>query len=140
LVEPVRPIVFHLDRAIPEPYRTAYREGIAWWNEVFEAAGWRNAVQVRDLPDGADPMDVRYSVVQLVNRSAPGPSTGGGRRDPRTGELLVGMPRMDSHRSLTDFNIYQGLVPVYEATDTRPQLDAEAFAMARRRQLAAHEV
>lgn len=140
LVEPVEPIVLHLDPAVPEPYRTAYREGIAWWTEIFEAAGWRNAVQVRDLPDGADPMDVRYSVVQLVNRSVPGPSTGGGRNDPRTGELLVGMPRMDSHRSHTDFNLYMGLMPVYDALGEEPELDAEEFTMARRRQLAAHEV
>ena len=140
LVEPRQPIVLHLDPAIPEPYRTAYREGIAWWTEIFEAAGWRDAVQLRDLPEGADPMDVRYSVVQLVNRSVPGPSTGGGREDPRTGEVLVGMPRMDSHRSHTDFNLYMGLMPVYEATGTEPQLTAEEFAMARRRQLAAHEV
>lgn len=140
IVEPIEPIVLHLDPAIPEPYRTAYREGIAWWTEIFEAAGWRNGVQLRDLPDGADPMDVRYSVVQLVNRSVPGPSTGGGRRDPRTGELLVGMPRMDSHRSHTDFNLYMGLMPVYDALGTEPQLDAEDFTMARRRQLAAHEV
>ena len=140
LVEPVQPIVLHLDPAIPEPYRTAYREGISWWTEIFEAAGWRNAVQLRDLPADADPMDVRYSVVQLVNRSVPGPSTGGGREDPRTGEVLVGMPRMDSHRSHTDFNLYMGLMPVYEATGTQPQLTAEEFTMARRRQLAAHEV
>lgn len=140
LVEPVQPIVLHLDPAIPEPYRTAYREGIAWWTEIFEAAGWRDAVQLRDLPEGADPMDVRYSVVQLVNRSVPGPSTGGGREDPRTGEVLVGMPRMDSHRSHTDFNLYMGLMPVYDATGTEPQLTAEEFTMARRRQLAAHEV
>jgi hypothetical protein len=85
-------------------------------------------------------MDVRYSVIQLVNRSAPGPSTGGGRRDPRTGELLVGMPRMDSHRSVTDYNIFAGLLPVFDAAGVTPQIDAEEFAMARRRQLAAHEV
>lgn len=140
LVEPARPIVLYLDPAIPEPYRTAYRQGIGWWTEIFEAAGWRDAVQIRDLPEGADPMDVRYSVVQLVNRSVPGASTGGGRADPRTGERLVGMPRLDSHRSHTDFNLYMGLMPVYEATGTEPQLTAEEFAMARRRQLAAHEV
>jgi hypothetical protein len=140
VVEPVTPIVFYLDPAIPEPYRTAYREGVEWWNQIFEVAGFRNSVLVRDLPEGADPMDVRYSVIQLVNRSAPGPSTGGGRRDPRTGELLVGMPRMDSHRSVTDYNIFAGLLPVFDAAGVTPQIDAEEFAMARRRQLAAHEV
>ncbi len=140
VVDPVEPIVLYLDRAIEEPYRTAYREGIEWWNQIFESAGWRNAVQVRDLPDRADPMDVRYSVVMLVNRSVPGPSTGGGRNDPRTGEILVSMPRMDSHRSHTDFNLYMGLMPAFDATGTEPQLGPEEFAMARRRQLAAHEV
>jgi hypothetical protein len=140
LVEPVKPIVLHIDPGTPEPFRTAHREGTLWWNEIFEAAGWRNAIQVRDLPEGADPMDARYSVIQFVHRSNPGPSTGGGRRDPRTGELLVGMPRMDSHRSHTDFNIYMGLMPVYAATGVTPQLTAEEFTMARRRQLSAHEV
>lgn len=140
LVEPVNPIVLHIDPGTPEPFRTAHQEGTLWWNEIFEAAGWRNAIQVRDLPEGADPMDARYSVLQFVHRSVPGPSTGGGRRDPRTGELLVGMPRMDSHRSHTDFNIYMGLMPVYEATGVTPQLTAEEFTMARRRQLSAHEV
>ncbi len=138
--EPVEPVVYYLDPATPEPYRSAYREGAMWWNEIFEAAGFRNGFQVRDLPEGADPMDARYSVIQHVHRSMPGPSTGGGRSDPRTGEILVGMPRMDSHRSMTDYNIYAGLLPAFDAMGIEPQLSAEEFAMARRRQLAAHEV
>jgi len=140
LVEPVEPIVFHLDPGLQEPYRSAYREGATWWNDAFEAAGFRNAFQVRDLPEGADRMDARYSMIQLLHRSAAGPSHGGGRSDPRTGEIVQGMPRMDSHRSIIDYNIWAGLQPAYAAMGVEPQLDAEAFAMARRRQHVAHEV
>ena len=74
--EPVQPIVYYLDPAVPEPYRTAFRVGASWWNSVFEAAGFINAFQVRDLPADVDPMDARYSVVQWVHRSDPGFSIG----------------------------------------------------------------
>ncbi len=140
LSEPVRPIVYYLDPATPEPYRSSYREGTLWWNEVLQAAGFRDALQVRDLPPEADPMDARYSVIQHTHRTDAGPSTGNGVSDPRTGEVIVAMPRMDTHRSLIDYNIYAGLLPVFEAQGIEPQLDPEAFAKARRRQHAAHEV
>lgn len=140
LVEPVEPIVYYLDPALPEPYRSAYREGTLWWNRTLEAAGFRNALEVRDLPEGADPMDIRYSVIQLTHRTDAGPSVGPAVRDPRTGEVIVAMPRMDSHRSLIDYNIYAGLLPVYDAQGIAPQLNPEEFTKARRRQHAAHEV
>ena len=140
LVEPVTPIVIHLDPGIPEPYRSAYREGALWWNTAFEAAGFRDAFQVRDLPEGVHQMDARYSVLQAVHRSSPGPSTGNSFRDPRSGEMLQALTQMDSHRSLVDYNIYAGLLPAYDALGVEPQMDAEAFAMARRRQHTAHEL
>ena len=140
LVEPVSPIVFYLDRALQEPYRSAYIDGIEWWNDAFEAAGFQNAVQVRELPDGADPMDARYSMLQIVHRTGTGPSVGPGLRDPRSGEILRAVPRMDSHRSLVNYNIYAGLLPAYEALGIAPQMSAEEFAMNRRRQHVAHEV
>lgn len=140
LVEPVTPIVIHLDPGIPEPYRSAYREGATWWNTAFEAAGFRNAFQVRDLPDGVHQMDARYSVLQAVHRTGPGPSTGNSFRDPRTGELIQALTQMDSYRSLVDYNIYAGLLPAYEALGVTPQMSAEAFAMARRKQHTAHEL
>lgn len=140
LVEPVTPIVFHMDRSLQEPYRSAYIEGVLWWNVAFEAAGFRNAIQVSDLPDDADPMDARYSLLQLLHRSGTGPSVGPGFRDPRTGELLRAVPRMDSHRSLVNYNIFAGLLPVYDALGMEPQLSAEQFAMDRRRHHVAHEV
>jgi hypothetical protein len=136
--EPVTPIVYHLDPAIPEPYRTAFRDGGNWWNKVFEAAGWRNAFQVRDLPAGADPMDARYNLIYWVHRSGPGPSVGPSFADPRTGEIVRTVVRMDSWRSLIDYNIYAGLLPA--AGPNGLNMPAEEFAMARRRQHVAHEI
>jgi hypothetical protein len=115
--EPVRPIVYYLDRGIPEPYRTAFREGALWWNRVFEAAGYINAFRVEDLPEGADPMDARYSVIQWIHRSEPGFAIGPSFRDPRTGEIIKAAVRMDSHRSLTNFNIFAGTNPAIAMGD-----------------------
>lgn len=138
LTEPVNPIVYYLDPAIPEPYRAAFREGGMWWSTVFEAAGFRNAFHVRDLPAGADPMDARYNLIYWVHRNGPGPSVGPSFTDPRTGEILRTVVRMDSWRSLIDFNIYMGLVPTAGARGLN--MTAEAFTMARRRQHTAHEI
>jgi hypothetical protein len=138
LVDPVTPIVYYLDPAIPEPYRTAFREGALWWHDVFEAAGFRHAFRVEDLPPDADPMDARYSVIAWVHRAERGPSVGPAYVDPRSGEILKTVVRMDSYRSLVNHDIYMGLVPA--AGPGGLQLSAEAFAMARRRQHAAHEV
>ncbi len=138
LTEPVTPIIYYLDPAIPAPYREAFREGGMWWNKVFEAAGFRNAFQVRDLPAGADMMDARYNMIYWVHRNGPGPSVGPSFADPRTGEIIRTVVRMDSWRSLIDYNIYAGLVPA--AGPNGLNMTAEAFAMARRRQHTAHEI
>jgi hypothetical protein len=138
LVEPETPIVYYMDPGIPEPYRSAYFEGGLWWNEVFEAAGFRNAFQIQDLPAGANPMDVRYPMIFSNHRRAPGPSVGPSHRDPRTGEILHTVVRMDTHRSLVDYNIYAGLLPA--AGPNGLNVSAEDFAMARRRQHTAHEI
>lgn len=147
--DPVEPIVYYLDRGIPEPYRTAFREGVMWWNLVFEAAGFTNAFRVLDLRGDMDPMDARYNVIQWVHRTEPGSSIGPTVVDPRTGEIIKAAIRMDSYRSLVDFNIYAGTHPVeapaeMDISDWISSLDdsvsAEEFTMARRRQHAAHEV
>jgi hypothetical protein len=138
LVEPVRPIVYHLDPAIPEPYRSAFREGGLWWNEAFEAAGFHNAFRIEDLPPGADPMDARYNLIAWVHRRERGPSVGPSHRDPRTGEIVNTTVRMDSYRSLVNHDVYMGLVPA--AAPGGLQVSAEEFAMARRRQHTAHEI
>jgi uncharacterized protein DUF4953/uncharacterized protein DUF5117 len=149
--EPVRPIVYYLDPGVPEPYRAAFRAGAGWWNQVFEAAGFRNAFRVEDMPLDMDPMDARYHVIQWVHRTEPGYSIGPEFVDPRTGEIIKAAVRMESHRSLSDFDMYAGAVPALgdptEGEWDAPwlasldsQTTAEGFAMARRRQHAAHEV
>jgi hypothetical protein len=139
LTEPVTPIVYYLDPAIPAPYREAFREGGNWWSTVFEAAGFKNAFQVRDLPTGADPMDARYNLIYWVHRNGPGPSVGPSFADPRTGELVRTVVRMDSYRSLIDYNIWAGLLPA-AGSAAGLGMSAEAFTMARRRQHTAHEI
>lgn len=138
LTEPVTPIIYYLDPAIPEPYRSAFREGGMWWNKVFEGAGWKNAFQVRDLPAGADPMDARYPMIYWVHRNLPGPSVGPSLSDPRTGEILRTVVRMDSWRSLVDYNIYAGLLPAAGPAGLNVPLDQ--FVAMRRRQHVAHEI
>lgn len=136
-VEPVKPIVYYLDPAIPEPYRSAFIDGGRWWNDVLEAAGWRNAFRVEPLPAGADALDARYPAIYWVHRHTRGPSVGPSLRDPRTGEIITTIVRMDSYRSLVDHDIYMGLLP---AATGGLQLTAEQFSMARRRQHMAHEI
>ncbi len=108
--EPVKPIVFYLDPAIPEPFRSAMREGTLWWNEAFEAAGFRNAVQVADPTPDMDPMDIRYAWVLWIERDGRGFSSGGTYRDPRTGEILGSKTRMDSDRIRTIANYWESYV------------------------------
>ncbi|MDP1570558.1 MAG: zinc-dependent metalloprotease [Vicinamibacterales bacterium] len=112
--EPVAPIVFYLDLGIPEPTRTAMREGALWWNRAFEAAGYRNAVQVRDPTPDMDPMDIRYPWILWINRDERGFSSGGTYRDPRTGEILGSKTRMDSHRIRTIGNYWESYTPTTE--------------------------
>ncbi len=154
--EPVQPIVYYLDAGIPEPYRSAFKDGAMWWNTVFEAAGFKNAFRVEDMPADMDPMDARYNVIQWVHRTDPDYSIGPSFVDPRSGEIIKAAVRMESHRSLTDFNIFAGTIPATGAEEESPfdqdeglgdwiasldpQGSAVAFAMARRRQHAAHEV
>jgi hypothetical protein len=138
LVEPVEPIIFHLDPAIPEPYRTVFREGGNWWAQAFEAAGFSNAFEVRDLPEGADPMDIRYNMLVWVHRNERGPSVGPNYRDPRTGEIISAKTRMDSFRSLVNHDLWMGFLPA--AGPDGLAVSSEEMAMARRRQHTAHEI
>jgi len=107
--EPVQPIVFYLDQAIPEPIRSAARRGALWWNEAFERAGFKNALVIKDLPLGADPLDVRYPTIQWTNRSGRGWSVGNSQVDPRTGEILHAVVQLDSHRIRTVNNYWEAL-------------------------------
>jgi Met-zincin/Domain of unknown function (DUF5117) len=109
--EPVKPIVFYLDRAIPEPVRSAARMGALWWNAAFEQAGFRNALHIEDLPEGADPMDIRYPTIQWTNRSGRGWSVGQSHVNPRTGEIIHAVVQLDSHRMRTVNNYWESAMP-----------------------------
>ncbi len=137
--EPVEPIVYYLDRGAPEPIKSALIEGASWWNEAFEAAGYKNAFKVEVLPEGADPMDVRYNVINWVHRATRGWSYGSSVSDPRTGEIIKGHVLLGSLRVRQDFLIAQGLVAAYENGE-EPDPRLEQMALARLRQLSAHEV
>jgi hypothetical protein len=128
------PIRYYVDRGIPEPIRSATLQGVKWWEEAFDRAGLKGGFTVELLPEGVDPMDARYNVVQWENRNERGWSVGGTLDDPRTGEILKGMARLDSHRARTDYNLYAGLMGA-----TASPADT-AFVLARVRQVSAHEV
>lgn len=139
LSEPVKPIVYYVDRGAPELVRNALIEGASWWNQAFEAAGYKNAFQVKLLPEDADPMDIRYNIIQWIHRSTRGWSYGESIDDPRTGEIIKGQVSLGSLRDRQDFLIAEGLLQPYE--DGKPTTDKMLqMSLARLRQLAAHEV
>ncbi len=137
--EAVEPIVYYVDRGAPEPVRSALLEGARWWNQAFEAIGYKDALQVEMMPVHADPMDVRYNVIQWVHRSTRGWSYGNSLVDPRTGEIIQGRVSLGSLRDRQDFLIAEGLLAPYDKTNTASPKLLE-MVLARLRQLSAHEV
>lgn len=154
--EAVKPIVYYVDNGAPEPIRSALVEGAAWWNQAFEAAGYKNAFQVKVLPPDADPMDIRYNMINWVHRSTRGWSYGASVVDPRTGEIIKGNVSLGSLRIRQDFMLATGMIPAYATTDEKgfcafgdsPELsyladskqESADMSLARIRQLSAHEV
>ncbi|HZS09534.1 MAG TPA: zinc-dependent metalloprotease [Blastocatellia bacterium] len=164
--EAVKPIVYYVDNGVPEPIRGALVEGASWWAQAFEAAGFRNAFQVKVLPPDADPMDIRYNMINWVHRSTRGWSYGASVTDPRTGEIIKGNVSLGSLRIRQDVMLGTGMIPPFtaqgdarnrmedqcEAADSPdadylatasagdPATDSAAMALARIRQLSAHEV
>jgi hypothetical protein len=137
--EAVQPIVYYLDRGTPEPIRSALLEGANWWKQAFEAAGYKNAFRVELMPEGADPMDLRYNVIQWIHRATRGWSYGEAIIDPRTGEIIKGQVSLGSLRVRQDYLIAEGLLAPYETgKPLSPKM--RDMALARLRQLAAHEV
>jgi len=137
--DPVQPIIYYLDPGTPEPIRSALLEGARWWSQAFEAAGFRNAFRVEMLPADADPMDIRYNLIEWIHRSTRGWSYGEAITDPRTGEIIKGQVSLGSLRVRQDFLIAQGLIAKYElGQPVDPRM--EQMGLARLRQLAAHEV
>jgi hypothetical protein len=137
--EAKEPIIYYLDRGTPEPVRSALLDGGRWWNQAFEAAGYKNAFQFKMLPEGADILDLRYNVVQWVHRSTRGWSYGASISDPRTGEIIKGHVSLGSLRIRQDFLIAQALQAPYKNNSVDDKFALE-MAIARIRQLSAHEI
>ena len=154
--EAVKPLVYYVDNGAPKQIQDALIEGAAWWNQAYEAAGFRNAFQVKVLPPDADPMDVRINVINWVHRSTRGWSIGDSVVDPRTGEIIKGDVTLDSQRARQDFLLGVGLAPQHRSSNNAcefglmPDVDylasqdsaneITAMSYARIRQLSAHEV
>lgn len=160
--EAVEPIIYYLDPGTPEPMRSALLEGAAWWSEAFESIGYKNAYQVKLLPQDADPLDIRYNVIQWVHRSTRGWSYGSSITDPRTGEILKGHVSLGSQRVRQDYMIAEAILGPYKTRPAGGEVlvnefdgnikdtpsgegdavpnEMEMMALARLRQLSAHEV
>src|SRR5438067_3799914 len=145
--EPVEPIVYYVDAGAPEPIRSALIEGASWWSQAFEAAGFRNAFQVKVLPPDADPMDLRYNMINWVHRAQRGWSYGAAVIDPRTGEIIKGNVTLGSLRVRQDYLIFTGLLspytsdqPITAETSIPDNEPMKTAALQRLRQLAAHEI
>ncbi|MEO8671745.1 MAG: zinc-dependent metalloprotease [Tahibacter sp.] len=141
-LSPVRkPIVFYLDAGTPEPVRSALLEGANWWKGAFEDAGYKDAFRVELLPPDVDPMDIRYNVILWTHRATRGWSYGSALIDPRSGEIIKGVVNLGSQRVRQDILIAEALLAPYGKADAATlSKQAEAMALARLRQLAAHEV
>ncbi len=137
--EPVKPIRYWVDRGAPADVKKALIEGASWWNQAFEAAGFRNAFIVQELPADADPMDIRYNMINWVHRSTRGWSSGATIADPRTGEIIKATVTLGSLRDRQDYLIFEGLLSPYQTGGEKPDILYQA-AISRIRQLAAHEV
>ena len=140
--EPVEPIVYYVDSGTPEPIKSALIEGASWWNEAYEAAGFVNAFQVRELPAGADAQDIRYNMIHWTHRRTRGYSYGNSVMDPRTGEIIKGNVNLGSLRLRQDYLHGQGLIPGFEYLEAVADNNSASVDMAldRVRQLSAHEV
>lgn len=132
-------ITYYVDRGAPEPIRTALVEGARWWSQAFEAAGFPNGFRVEVLPEGADPMDIGYNVINWVHRATRGWSYGSTVTDPRTGEILKGHVTLGSLRVRQDYLIAEGVIAPYEQGRPVPEAMMK-MGLARLRQLSAHEV
>ena len=158
---PVEPIVYYVDPGAPPEIKQALIEGASWWNAAFETAGFVDAFQVRELPSDADPLDVRYNVIQWVHRSTRGWSYGQSVVDPRTGEIIKGHVLLGSLRVHQDHLLMRGLLDTASGkrvprgcdccgasglaidsvlTLMAQEEDPTEVALARIRQLSAHEV
>ncbi len=150
--EPVQPIVYYVDRGLPGPELATVRKAALWWNHAFEQAGFRNALVLRDLPEGASFLDARYSGIQWTHRTERAWSIGQSQSDPRTGEILHAVVLLDSHRRRTTDRMWRNLdpraggacdaadTPDFAATVAGPEIAESTLVLQRLAYLTAHEV
>jgi len=109
--EPKKPIIYWIENTVPYELRDAVREGILGWNQAFEAAGFKNAIIVKQMPDDADwdPADVRYNTIRWMFQPGSGYAVGPSRANPFTGELYDADIRISAdfvrsfYKSYTEF-------------------------------------
>ena len=138
LSEPIEPIIYYIDNGTPEPVKSALIEGGKWWNQAFEKAGYKDAFRIEVLPENADPMDVRYNLIQWIHRSTRGWSYGASVIDPRTGEIIKGQVSLGSLRVRQDYMILSGLIDNPLNQQNKDLIKEKALD--RIRQLSAHEI
>ena len=136
--EPVEPIIYYIDNGTPEPVKSALIDGGNWWNQAFESAGYKDAFRIEVLPEDADPMDVRYNLIQWIHRSTRGWSYGASIVDPRTGEIIKGQVSLGSLRVRQDYMILSGLVDNPNNIENKSLI--KKTSLDRIRQLSAHEI
>lgn len=129
LYEPKEPIVYHLDHTIPSDYRKYVEEGVEAWQEAYEAAGWKNAIIARDLPEGARAEDINYATLRWMATDrgsylAIGPS----RVDPRTGEILDADILFDANFALRASGAWGDLVNPSRALESHFESLSRAIA------------
>jgi hypothetical protein len=123
LRRPVEPITYYIDRNVPDEYRGWFKEAVENWNHAFETAGWVDAIRVLDLAEGADPNDIRYSVLRWNTSDDPGyGAIGPSKVDPRTGEIL-------DADILFEANMFRGFRNTWRNI-VNPVSAAQAFEMA----------
>ena len=136
--EPVRPIVFYLDPSMPRSVHKLVEEAVSWWNPAFEAAGYRNVLQVREAEPGIDLFDSNVNAILWVPRETRGYSVGEVVIDPRTGQILKSIVRIDANRMLADRLLFDALTSPYVG---EPDFSARDDALKQRfRLLVAHEI
>ena len=124
--EPVKPIVYYVDKTVPEKFRPWVKEAIEKWQVAFEGAGFKNAIIAKDAPGDStfDPEDVRYSTIRWITSSEPvfgaiGPS----RIDPRTGEILDADILFEASMFQSYRNLYRRITTAQELEEgALPQL------------------
>lgn len=138
LSDPQKRIVFYIDPSVPDSFHSLIKDAISWWLPAFEAAGFRNAIEVQPLPSALDPLAAGVNVILWVPRSTHSWSFGSVVVDPRTGEILKAIVRLDAMRLRADTLLFDALTAPH---NDAPNFQSRDDALRKRFQLlVAHEV